>query len=503
MKLSEILLNIKFETKCNLKTEIYEISVDSTQKHTQNAIFVCLKGENSNSHQFASEAAKNGAKFVVAEHSVGLKNEIIVKNTREALSKICSNFYSNPAQKMKMIAITGTNGKSTTTYMIKSILQAAGKKVGLIGTEGSYINNEYLKSNLTTPDPLELFALLAKMVEFGCEYCVMEASAHALFYDKLAAITFDVAIFSNLTQDHLDFFETMENYEKAKLKLFNKNSAKLAVVNLDDKVGQRILKNCSLPVVSYAIDSPADCFAMDLKFDFLKSNFVLNLFDSVLNASINFPGKYNVYNALSAATTCAVLGIDVEHIARGLLNLQMVSGRFNVIKLFNGAFVVIDFAHTPDGIEKVLGAISQTKHGRIITIFGCAGNRDKTKRPQMAKMAEKYSCFTIVTSDNPRFENPDLIIEDVEKGFVKDNFVGVIDREKAIELAINLSRPGDIIAILGKGAEEYQDINGIKVPYNDEKTVNEFNNKMLKLKFNLGVKWKQIFRPFWLHFLLL
>ncbi|MBO4412980.1 MAG: UDP-N-acetylmuramoyl-L-alanyl-D-glutamate--2,6-diaminopimelate ligase [Clostridia bacterium] len=480
MKLSELLLNIEYKTNCNLDENIEEISINSKEKHSLNAVFVCLKGENSNSHQFAEDAVKNGAKFILAEHSVGLKNEIIVKNTRSALSKICANFNDNPQQKMKMIAITGTNGKTTTSYMIKSILEQSGHKVGLIGTEGTYICKQFFKSNLTTPDPLELFILLAKMVDFGCEFCVMEASAHALYYDKLDAIAFDVAIFSNLTQDHLDFFENMENYEKAKLKLFNKNHAKLAVLNFDDKVGRKIASICKLPVVSYGINTPADCFAMDINYEISSSSFVLNLMDNVLTAEINFPGDYNVYNALAASSACAVFGVTAEDIKVGLGNLKSIAGRFNIINLNNGAKAIVDFAHTPDGIEKVLLAIKQVANGRIITVFGCAGNRDKTKRPKMAQMAEKYSSFVIVTSDNPRFENPDLIIEDVEKGFLTDKFVGVIDRKKAIELAINLSRPGDILAILGKGAEEYQDINGIKVPYSDVETVHACDEKISK-----------------------
>lgn len=490
MKLFNLLLNVKYKTNCNLSEDVSEISINSQEKHTKNSIFVCLKGENSDSHQFASDAVLNGAKFVIAEHSVNLKNEIIVENAREALSKICANFYDNPQEKLKTIAITGTNGKTTTSYMIKSILEQAGYKVGLIGTEGSYICNQYLKSNLTTPDPLELFKLLAQMVEFKCEYCVMEASAHALYYDKLAAINFDVAIFSNLTQDHLDFFENMEKYEKAKQKLFINGRSKLAILNFDDCVGQKFAKECKVPVISYAIDTPSDCFAMDIKFENLHSNFVMNLLDNVLNAKINFVGKYNVYNALAASSACMALGVNAEDIEQGLLNLKSISGRFNVLNLNNGAKAVIDFAHTPDGIEKALLAVKEIKQKRVITVFGCAGNRDKTKRPQMAKMAEKYSDFVIVTSDNPRFENPDLIIEDVEKGFSKDKFVGVIDRKKAIELAINLSMAGDIIAILGKGAEEYQDINGIKVPYNDAQTVLEINEKLAKFR---EVKWKQIF----------
>lgn len=481
MKLKNLLLNLNLKKHFNVvdNDDITDISFDSRKVFEKNGIFVCLKGENTNGHLFAKDAILNGAKYIVCEKELGIsENEIVVDNTRIALSILASNFYKNSHKKLKMIAITGTNGKTTTTYLIKSILEAAGKKVGLIGTEGALIDKQYLKVNLTTPDPLDLHKLFFEMVKQGCEYCVMEASAHSLFFDKLYGIVFDAAIFSNLTQDHLDFFKTMESYSKAKLKLFTKESTKLAVLNYDDYFIRNIAENLQMPVVSYALDNPADCFAIDIAKNYFGSKFVLNLNDDIFDVAINLPGKYNIQNALAAATCASLLGIKSDFIKAGLCNLKYVSGRFNAVALCTGATAIIDFAHTPDGLKNILLAIRELKPKRLITVFGCGGNRDKTKRPQMGEISEQFSTFTIITSDNPRFENPELILDDIEKGFKTDKHVRVCNRAKAVEIALNLARKGDIVAILGKGAEEYQDINGVKSPYSDYKVVVQTDEKM-------------------------
>lgn len=496
MKLKDILLNIplkeKFDGDFNLN--ITSISFDSRNKYaeSENAIFVCLVGENTDGHKFAADAIKNGAKVIVCERKLNVcKNEVVVNSTREALSLMASNFYSNPHKKMKMIAITGTNGKTTTTYMLKSILESAGHKVGLIGTEGAYIGKQFLPVNLTTPDPMDMQKLMAEMVEFGCEYCVMEASAHSIFHNKIYGIVYEVAIFSNLTQDHLEFFKTMENYGDVKMRLFSKKFTKVAVTNLDDEWGRKI-ESFGLPTISYALDNPADCFAIDIKNTFSGSKFVLNLMDNIIECKINLPGRFNIYNALAASSAAAALGIEGKFIAQGLADLKSVSGRFNFVKLANGASAVIDFAHTPDGIKNILTAIKELKPKRIITVFGCGGNRDKGKRPLMGQISEKLSDFTIITSDNPRFENPELIIDDVERGMTSDKFVSIVDRHKAVEIAINLARPGDAVAILGKGVEKYQDINGVKVPYCDLDVVNQTNDKIAAILAKVEGRWVTI-----------
>lgn len=492
MKLKDILLNVPLVEKLNvnLDMEISNISFDSRVKYSknENAIFVCLIGENTDGHNYASEALENGAKVIVCEKRLNVcKNEIVVKSTRQALSLMASNFYGNSHKKMKMIAITGTNGKTTTTYMLKSILECAGFKVGLIGTEGAYIGQQFFAVNLTTPDPMDLQKLMAEMIQFECDYCVMEASAHSLFYDKIFGIYYDVAIFSNLTQDHLEFFKTMENYGNTKLKLFSKEYAKVVVTNLDDDWGRKI-ENLGLPTISYALNSPADCFAIDIVNSLHGSKFVLNLLDNILECKINLPGKFNVYNALAASSAAASLGIDGKYIVQGLEHLKGVGGRFNFVKLANGATAVIDFAHTPDGIKNILTAIKELKPKRLITVFGCGGNRDKGKRPIMGEISEKLSDFTIITSDNPRFENPELILDDIERGILGDKFVRIVERKKAVEIAINLARSGDVVAILGKGVEKYQDINGVKVPYCDLDEVIKTNDKIHEILSKVEAK---------------
>ena len=488
MKLKDILLNVdvvNFKGDENLECE--SITFNS-KKIDKNGIFICLKGENTDGHFFAFDAVNNGAKVIVCEKELGVSdNEVVVKSTRRAMAQMASNFYGNAHKDLKMIAITGTNGKTTTTYMIKSIFENVGAKVGLIGTEGAFVGGQYFKVNLTTPDPMDLHRLIKIMKDNGCEYCVMEASAHSLYYDKLFGITFDVGIFSNFTQDHLDFFKDMDRYAASKLKLFKDNFCKVAVLNFDDTLGRQIAQMCKIPIISYALESPADCFAIDIVKSFNGSKFVLNLMDNISDAEINLPGKYNIYNALAASSAAIALGIDIKNIVRGLKSLTFVPGRFNSILLCSGATAIIDFAHTPDGLKKILSAIKELNPRRLITIFGCGGNRDKGKRAQMGEISEKYSDFTILTSDNPRFENPELILSDIENGFQGDKFISVADREKAIEIGLNLARKGDIIAILGKGAEEFQDVNGIKAIYSDIEIVKKIDEKISVLNSHVGV----------------
>ena len=489
MKLRDVLLNVPvIKVKGDLELDCENITFDSRKVGGLNTIFVCLKGENTDGHLFALDAVKNGAKVIVCERELGVcDNEIIVESSRKTFALLASNFYGNAHKHLKMIAITGTNGKTTTTYMIKSILENFGAKVGLIGTEGAFVCGQYFSVNLTTPDPMELNRLFKIMYENGCEYCVMEASAHALYHDKLYGINFDVGIFSNFTQDHLDFFKNMDNYSRAKLKLFNENMCKIAVLNFDDELGREIADCSKIPVISYAIESPADCFVIDIAKNYFGSKFVLNLMDNISDCEINLPGKYNIYNALSAAAATIALGVDIKNIVRGLKALEFVSGRFNSIPLCSGAHAIIDFAHTPDGMKNILTAIKELNPKRLITVFGCGGNRDQGKREQMGAISESLSDFSILTSDNPRFENPELILSDIECGFLKDKFISVVNREKAIEIALNLARKGDIVAILGKGAEKYQDINGMKVPYCDIEIVKIIDEKIATIKSLAGV----------------
>ena len=480
MELKKLIENLNCKTTGNLDIEIENITTNS-KNTTKNSMFICLVGENADGHNYAKDAEKNGATVIVCERKLEnvFVTQIIVENTRKAYSQIFSNFYFNPQNWLKTIAITGTNGKTTTSFLIKSILEGAGKRVGLIGTQGVFFGNQFFETGLTTPDPEVLFKTLREMVDSGIEYVVMEASAHALELEKTEGIVFDVGVFTNFTQDHLDFFKTMENYKQAKLKLFNYGKIKSAVLNFDDGVGLEISEKINVPFVSYGIYNPSDIFAVEIERKTIKTEYVVNLLDNVFKVESNLFGEFNVYNSLAACGAMAILGFSENEIKRGLESLVSVPGRFNSFRLYNGATAVIDFAHTPDGLEQILKTLKQMPFNRIITVFGCAGNRDKGKRSQMGKIAEMFSDFVVITSDNPCYENPNLIIDDIEHGMKKTAHTSFVDRTSAVYHAIEISQKGDVIAILGKGAETYQDINGIKAPYNDFETVNRKNEELI------------------------
>lgn len=486
MKLIELIENLDAQIFGDTDIEIDEIVYDS-RKVKAGCAFVCLKGENADGHDYVNIAERNGAKVIISEKKVETKlTQIVCKSTRKALSILFSNYYSNPQKDLKMIAITGTNGKTTSSFLIKNILEESGKKVGLIGTQGAFIGKQFFETGMTTPDPEILFKLFFEMRENGVEYVVMEASAHALELEKLEGIIFDVGVFTNFTQDHLDFFKTMERYKKSKLKLFSSKMIKSAVLNFDDPVGKEISKTIDVPFVSYGLYSPCDIFAINIDKKASKTEYVVNLLDNIFSVQSYLLGEFNIYNSLGSAGACALLGVSEKNIKHGLETLESVPGRLNSIPLSNGATAIIDFAHTPDGVEKVLTTLSNMPFRRIITVVGCGGNRDKTKRPQMGKISEDLSDFVVLTSDNPRFENPELIIDDIEFGMKKTTHTRIVDRTVAVRHAIEISKHGDVIAILGKGAEEYQDINGVKSPYNDYEVVRDLDEEMRLEKAILG-----------------
>ena len=461
-----------------IDVEIENICFNSKEV-SENSLFVCLVGENSNGHNFAKEAEQKGAKAIVCEKELPVSTaQIIVENSRKALSKICSNFNGNPEKKLKIVGITGTNGKTTTSFLIKSILESAGKKVGVVGTEGVYFGKQFLKTNLTTPDPTVLFKIFKEMVENGIEYVAIEVSAHSLFFDKTEGVVFDVGILTNLTQDHLDFFKDMGNYKNAKAKLFSEMKIKSAVLNFDDKFGIELGEKILIPFVSYGINNPSDVFAINIEQKNGKTKYVVNLLDNVFEVESNLLGNFNVCNSLAAASAAALLGVGEKEIKKGLENLISVPGRFNSFSLANGATAVVDFAHTPDGVEQILKTLKSMNFNKIITVFGCSGNKDKGKRPIMGKIAEKYSDFVVLTTDNPCYENPNLIISDIEKGMRKKTHISFIDRKKAIEYSVGILEKNDVVAILGKGTETFQDVNGFKVPHCDFDVVEEINENL-------------------------
>ncbi len=400
------------------------------------------------------------------------------------MSYICSVFYETYKSKMKFIGITGTNGKTTTTLILREILTNLNHKVGLIGTEGVYIGNLMLPPMLTTPDPIVLHKLLREMEDNGCEYCVMEVSAHAIALNKIDNIYYDVVGITNITKDHLDFFITMENYIKCKSSLFTIRHAKSGVINTDAKYLKEVAKKTELDVLTVGHD--ADFKILSTSHNPNGSKFKIELNGKQYAGSTNLMGEYNIANCSMALAILTRLNFDVNDIFNTLKNTQIfVPGRFNILKLDANFNVCVDYAHTPDGIKNVLTEIKSLPHNKIITVFGCGGNRDKTKRGEMGEVACKLSDYVIVTSDNPRNENPDLIIDDIMCNLTSANVERVTDRKQAIEHALSIAESNDYIAILGKGAENYQEINGVKYPYSDYEVVESYFKQTNKEKAQL------------------
>ena len=475
-KLINVLDGVEIIAANDWEREIDGLSVDSRKKQ-ESGLFICLVGENVDSHTLVKEAERNGAVAIVAQRRVETNLPLLlVEDTRKSLSLLASVFYKEPSKQLKVIGITGTNGKTTTSYMLASILRAAGKSVGIIGTLGAVYGNKALPSELTTPDPIELQRLLAEMVLQGIEYVVMEVSAHALYYKKTDAISFAACIFTNLTQDHLDFFKEMKDYKAAKLALFSPQICPIAIVNGDDVVGREIVKiRKEKQTCVYTLNTPSDRFAVITDDSLNGTECMLNLNDKLYRASLRMLGEYNVYNALAAASCAEALGFG-EWITEGLLSVENVRGRLQRGGSLYGAEIYVDFAHTPDGLSKSLETLKKYCKGRLICLFGCGGNRDRGKRSLMGEAAAKRCDFCVLTSDNPRYEDPLDIISQIEVGYRRFStcYVIVPNRERAIDYALDCLRMGDILLIAGKGGEEYQEIMGIKYPFNDQERVEKF-----------------------------
>lgn len=437
-------------------SEIIDITIDS-RKVKKDFLFVCINGINVDGHNFYKQALEAGASYIITEKDLKIENQIIVKNSRIAYSLICANFFGNPEKKLKFIGITGTNGKTTTSILIKHILSSLGLKVGLIGTIQYEIGNNVIPSDKTTPDAYVLYSMFSKMLEADCEYVIMEVSSHALSQYRLGNINFDIAIFTNLTQDHLDYHNTMEQYFLDKKKLFD--MAKTVVINIDDPYGKRIIEDLTCEVLTYSIKyNKSDFYATNIN---CHSNGVeFYLINNSISSKINFcmPGIYSVKNALAAAAACIKSGMCIEKVINGLNTCSGVKGRSEIIPTGKDFSVICDYAHTPDGLNNILPAIKEYTKGRLITLFGCGGDRDSKKRPLMGEIASKYSDFVIVTSDNPRTEDPDKIIYDILVGVKKHNvpYKAITDRKEAIFYAIKNAKPNDIIVLVGKGHEDYQ-----------------------------------------------
>ncbi len=432
-------------------------------------LFFALKGKQNDGNEYALEAIKKGAIAVVSEKATLSVPSIVVKDCRIALSEASRIFFGKPDKEMSLCAITGTNGKTTTSFMLNHILKVAEKKTALIGTNGVYIANKKFPPSLTTPDPPFMYEYFHEAVENGVTHLTMEASAHALYLRKLHGLKFKVSAFTNFTQDHLDFFGNMDEYLKAKLALVSLSEK--VVVNADEPVFA-VIEN----KVTYGIKNTSDFRAVGLKISTTGSKFCVVYKDFKEKVNCPLIGRYNVYNALCAIACAVTLGVDFALACNALSSMNEVEGRINCIALKKGS-AIIDFAHTPDALEKVLIASKEMCSGKLTVVFGCGGNRDKGKRAVMGEIATKYADRIIVTSDNPRWEEPNEIISSIVKGIKDANFDDYYimpDRRRAIDFALFLLDKKDIVVIAGKGAEDYQEIKGKKIPFSDKKVVLEY-----------------------------
>ncbi|MGM9552146.1 MAG: UDP-N-acetylmuramoyl-L-alanyl-D-glutamate--2,6-diaminopimelate ligase [Clostridia bacterium] len=450
--------------------EISDVVYDS-RKVTNGSLFVAVRGYKSDGHKFIAQAIEKGAKVIVGEDEYDWENYIRVPDSRKFLAISSKNFFGNSADRLKIVGITGTNGKTTVSYLIKQILELKGYKCGLIGTNQILVGDEAIESERTTPESRELHELFGRMEKSGAEYVVMEVSSHSLYLDRVYGIEFETAIFTNLTQDHLDFHETMDNYAKAKAKLFT--MSKNAVINVDDPYSKVMIGDRE-DVITYSVDCKSSLKAENIRMSERGVIFDVKYNGETKMMRLGIPGRFSVYNALSACGGALSMGLSLEDIEKGLLLARGVKGRLEVVPTTTPYTVIIDYAHTPDGLENVIKAVRGFAKRRVITLFGCGGDRDNTKRPIMGRIAGELSDYVIVTSDNPRGEEPAYIIRDIVKGIERDNYITIENRKEAIGYALDFAKDGDVIILAGKGHETYQIFKEGTIHFDEREVVKEF-----------------------------
>ena len=483
MNLKNILQGIEdIKGKGNFDIEISSIENDS-RKVTKDSLFFAIKGFSVDGTEFINDAIKNGAKAVLVEDGTDLKkidlNEdttlIVVPNARKAMAISACNFYGNPSKKLKLVGVTGTKGKTTTTFMVKEILEKQGYKVGLIGTIANYIAGTCLgDSSRTTPESLELQKLFARMVEEKCEVAVMEVSSQSLKLDRVYGCDFDIGVFTNFSEDHISPNEhpDMEDYFNSKCKLFE--MCKTAFINVDDLHGERLKKILKCDFSTYGIDNNCNLLAKDITITNSYVDFKVKMTDRNERVKVDIPGRFTVYNALAAISITLKLGCSTENIKEALLDIK-VPGRSELVNNKKGLTIMIDYAHSPESLENILAAVKSYTRGKVISVFGCGGDRDNSKRPIMGEISGRIADYTIITSDNPRTENPEAIVKEIEEGIkkTKGKYEVIVDRIEAIKAAINMASKTDIIVLAGKGHEPYQEINGVKYPFDERIIVND------------------------------
>lgn len=477
MRLCALLNEIDCKIIGNDQIEITGLSYDS-RKVSPGDLFFCIKGFASDGHAFAKAAFESGASALMVTEEQDLDvPQIVVKDGREAMALISAAFYGNPSRSLRIIGVTGTNGKTSTTYMLKSILEREGSKVGLIGTIVDMIGQNVIHTERTTPESTDLQKLLKDMLDEGVDTVVMEVSSHALVLKRVAGIDFDGAIFTNLTRDHMDFHKDFDDYAQAKSMLLT--NAKNCVINIDDAYAEVMQKAAGGNVRTFGIKNPADVTARSIELSVSGSRFVLSSTGVTIPMLIRIPGMFSVYNALGAISMCLMLGVDLLNIKHGMELLMSVAGRFETLDTHGNDYsIILDYAHTPDSLENTLKTAREFAKGRVVSVFGCGGNRDATKRPIMGEISGRLADFSIITSDNPRFEEPNAIIADILPGVGNAEHVVIENRREAIKYAIVNAQKDDVIILAGKGHEDYQEIRGIKHDFDEKKVVSEILNEL-------------------------
>ena len=476
MDLAHLFLGVQYKGALPAHAGEVTLVTQDSRRVCPGAVFVCARGRTSDGHDYAAKAVQAGAVCVVTERPLGLPCEVQVENGRKAYALLCQNYFDNPAKRLRLVAVTGTNGKTTVSTLIKQALEQTGRKAGLIGTIHTMIDQMEVPAKYTTPEAWDLAALFARMAAAGCEFAVMEASSQALDQLRLWGLSFEVGVFTNLTQDHLDYHGDFEHYYAAKKSLLAQTQT--AIVNGDDAWGCRLAAELadSCRVITFSShDDHADytaknvtCTASGVRFEMVGKGFIQRI-------RFPMPGDYSVHNALAAAAAVMALGVPAAETARALSATRGVRGRCEV--LYAGAFTILcDYAHTGDAIEKMLSGIAPFVKGRLIVLFGAAGERDAQKRPQMANAVVKYADFAFLTSDNPRGEDPYAIIEDVEPGLKASGkpYAVEVERRTALRKALDMLREGDVLALCGKGHEDYQVVDGVTLYLDEHRIVREW-----------------------------
>jgi len=465
--------------------EVSALVFDS-RKVTEDSLYVAVKGTVADGHSFIASSIEKGAKTVVCEELPENLDQNItyikVKDSSKTLGQLASNFYGNPSEKLKLIGVTGTNGKTSVSTLLFDVFKKLGYNSALLSTVEIRVGDEIIPATHTTPDVITINQILAKAVESGCEFAFMEVSSHGISQNRTEGLHFKIAGFTNLTHDHLDYHKTFDEYLKTKKRFFDElNDDAIAITNVDDKNGNVMLQNTKAKKKSYALKTMADYHGRTLEVDF--NRMLLNFNGKEFWTTLT--GKFNVYNLLLVFGIASELGFEQEEILQAISILKRVSGRFETFKSDGGIFFIVDYAHTPDALENVLDSVNdiRTKNERLITVFGCGGDRDHSKRPEMGNIATKKSTLAIITSDNPRTEDPAMIIKEIEAGVEPQNFskyTSIPDRREAIKMAIKFAEPKDIIVVAGKGHENYQEINGVKHHFDDKEVINELWKLMSK-----------------------